>query len=100
LLIFLINDIQVNQVISHATLWEPTCFEEFNEYLKIYKDPDFYEKTHPDQYLHLHKKIPWASVSKQRHPHGLTKEFTDLPKWLEFLDKWKDKDKKYLTINH
>ena len=81
----------VNQVITPCSRWGPTCFEEFNEYLKIYKDADFNSKLkHPQQYKHLHEKIPWASVPK--HPSNPTiKEFTDLPKWLEFLDKWKDK---------
>ena len=61
----------------------------FEEYLKIYKDPDYYKKLkHPNQYKHIHEVIPWASPSPERR--GWTK-FTDLPKWLEFLDKWKGK---------
>ena len=75
----------------HTIFGEGICshLDEFNEYLKIYKDPDFYEKTHPQQYKHVHEKIPWASVSK--YNSNPTIEFTDLPKWLEFLDKWKNK---------
>ena len=59
-----IKQIMVN-VTSGNDHMGPTHFEELNEYLKIYKDPDFYEKTHPQQYQHLHKKIPWASVKGQ-----------------------------------
>ena len=80
-----VNQIQtdVHEMASH--------FEEFKEYLKIYKDPDYYEKLkNPRQYTYLHEKIPWATSNKNNH-HGGARHFSDLPKWLEFLDKWEGK---------
>ena len=71
----------------------PSHFEEFNEYVKIYKDPDYNKKLkHPKQYIHIHQYTPWAEFPRYNSvSHGRYK-FTDLPKWLEFLDKWKDKE--------
>ena len=34
--------------------------------------------------------IPWASFNLVSGETSY--KFTDLPKWLEFLDKWKDKE--------
>jgi len=67
--------------------------ETFNEYIKIYKDPDFNSKLQQGCNTNLksiYSTIPWASF---RRGHDETSyKFTDLPKWLEFLDKWKDKE--------
>tara|TARA_B100001094_G_scaffold69960_1_gene66468 strand:- start:932 stop:1837 length:906 start_codon:yes stop_codon:yes gene_type:complete len=66
--------------------------EDFRKYLQIYKDPD-HKLEHPQQYQEIHKVIPWAGAKKIRNMTGRY-EFKDLPKWLDFLEKWKERRNK------
>ena len=58
---------------------------------EVKKIPGYHKKLkHPRQYTDLHEKIPWAGAKKNCNITGRY-EFKDLPKWLEFLDKWEGK---------
>ena len=73
--------------IGQPRAFGPSHFEQFKEYLKIYKDDDYYDKLeNPRQYTSILENIPWASARAYGGPGRY--KFEGLPKWLEFLEKW------------